>query len=246
MAADFSGIAEKLKRSHENIQNLKVEITDFFNASRYPEIPHDDADLILEAIAYHKQLVIPPRFAVLSGEIIHHLRSILDHVVWQFSSLQYRAKHFRKIQFPICKSRPIDEKSRASYEGKILGITDPEILDLIEKFQPYNSQDPLDDPLVILHDMDIADKHREILVCSSIGGMDFPIAMRDVVENYQCAHPELNSAQVAFQFKSHGKLVPQIAFKDFGRREIEPVIPALTELLNEVVIVVKACSTHIK
>jgi hypothetical protein len=235
-------VSEKLKRTHENIGNLKSEISGFFQSSAYPEIPQEDADALLEAIAYHKQLPIPVRFAVLSGEIIHHLRSILDHIVWQFSSPEYRAKHPTLIQFPIRKARPVDKDSIASYERKIEGIATIELRNLIEQLQPYNAPDPLDDPLLILHSMDIVDKHREIVLCLSAGGMDFPSNMRDVIESYQPANPQLNSAQVAFKFKRHGKLLPQVAFKDFGRREIEPVVPGLTELLNEVVLVVKAFS----
>jgi hypothetical protein len=240
MTISLDGIEEKLKRARENIKNLQAEIGRFFEASDYPEIPQDDTDIILKAIAYHKKLAIPPRFSVLAGEIVHHLRSCLDHIVWQFSSPEYRTKHFRIIEFPVRKSRPVDEKSIASHEGKIKGITDTRVRDLINKLQPYNVPDPLDDPLFIIHSMDIIDKHRELVICFSAGGMDFPFAMREVVESYQRVHPELTSAEVAFQFKGHGKLVPQIAFKDFGRRTIQPVIPRLMELFNYVVGVVKA------
>jgi hypothetical protein len=242
---EFNGIDEKLKRARENINNLDAEIDRFFQSSDYPTIPQDDNELTLKAIAYHKQLVIPLRFSVLAGEIVHHLRSSLDHIVWQFSALAYREKHFRIIEFPIRKSRPVDEKSISSYEGKIKGVTDIRVRGLIHQFQPYNASDPLGDPLFILHNMDIVDKHQELVLCLGAGAMDFPIEFRDVVESYQRAHPELTPAEAAYKFKSYGKLIPQIAFKDFGGREAQPVVPGLTDLFNYVVLLVKAFAEYI-
>jgi hypothetical protein len=84
----FHGITEKLRRADENIVSLHGEILKFFGESKYPTIPHPDAEEWQEAVDYHKELRIPKRFGVLSGEIVHHLRSCLDHIVWHFSSPQ--------------------------------------------------------------------------------------------------------------------------------------------------------------
>jgi hypothetical protein len=40
------------------------------------------------------------------------------------------------------------------------------------------------------------------------------------------------AADIALQLKGYGKLVPQISFREFGRREIQPVIPGLIQLRN--------------
>jgi hypothetical protein len=56
--------------------------------------------------------------------------------------------------------------------------------------------------------------------------------MKSVIETYQRQHPELDAAEVAHQFKSHGAAKPSVSFRNFGRREIESVIPGLTELFN--------------
>jgi hypothetical protein len=129
----FAGIEEKLKRANENIRNLDAEIAGFFQECRYPVVPENNNELLLDAIKYHQQLVIPPRFSVLVGEIIHHLRSCLDHVVWIFSCEEYRVSKFRKIEFSIFEKRPVDKMSRSLYEGKIKGITNPQVLSLIEQ-----------------------------------------------------------------------------------------------------------------
>jgi hypothetical protein len=143
------------------------------------------------------------------------------------------------IDFPVFEERPVKKRDIERFEGKIQRVTDPNARSLIERLQPYNAADPLDDPLCIIHDFDIIDKHQELVICIGTGGRFFPPEMQSVIETYQRQHPELNPAQVAYQFKSHGPLQPCISFRNFGRREIEPVIQGLTKLFNYTVVSVK-------
>jgi hypothetical protein len=174
MTHPFDGINEKLKRSSENIRYIESEVTRFFEESDYPVFPQDDKKLILEAIEYHRQREIPPRFSVLIGEVVHHLRSCLDHIAWHFSTLEYRRDHFRRIEFPVLEAPPGDKDTLKRYEGKIKGITISEARRAIEALQPYNAPDPVDSPLLILHNMDIWDKHRELVLCFGTGAIAYP------------------------------------------------------------------------
>lgn len=233
MPPNFAGIFEKLKRTNEHIHNLQAEINAFFQAGKYPIIPEDDKDALLEAIAYHKQRVIPLRFSVLAGEIIHHLRSCLDHVAWQFSSETYRRDHERKIEFPVFEVRPSDKDSTKRYKGKIKGITDARILSLIEALQPYNAPDPSDCPLLILHKMDVIYKHRELALCIGTGARVIPAALAAGLDTDAIARLSSDQrALLALDLKPYGKLVADISFKEFGRRTIQPVVPALIQLNN--------------
>jgi hypothetical protein len=236
MPPDFSGITEKLKRTNEHIHNLQGEINAFFQAGKYPVMPEDDREALLEAIAYFKKLVIPLRFTVLAGEIIHQLRSSLDHVAWQFSSETYRRDHERKIEFPIFEVRPSDKDSTKRYEGKIKGITDTRILSLIEALQPYNASDPADCPLFILHKMDVIYKHRELILCLGTGARVIPAALVAGLDTDAIARLSSDQrAMLAMELKPYGKLVPDISFREFGRRTIQPVVPALLQLYNYII-----------
>jgi len=238
MPHPFDGIKEKLRRSNEHIQNLQLELSTFFQNCEYPVLPEDDKQLLLDAIHYHQQLLIPPRFSVLAGEIIHQLRSCLDHVVWCFSTDEYREQHFRKIEFPVFDNRPVDKNGIRLYEGKIKGVTSPNVLGLIERLQPYNAPDPVESPILILHSLDIIDKHREVFLIDGIGTREIPQDMGEVFASYKREHPELSPVDLAIKFKGHGKLVPSVSFRNFGRREVQPVVPALMELNNEIVRIV--------
>ena len=227
---DFTGISAKLKRAEENIFYLDESISLFFQEGAYPVLPNDNREEFLKAIHYHRNRVVPPRFSVLAGEIVHHLRSCFDHVTWNFS-VGATPEH-KRIDFPVFKDRPLKSDDRRSYERKIELIQNVDALSLIEKLQPYNAANPLADPLWIINNFDIIDKHKELVMSVPSGSVFFPTDMKPIIESYQRVHPEFDAVEVAHKFQSYGTLMPYISFRDFGRREFQPVIPGLVELYN--------------
>jgi hypothetical protein len=235
MPQKFSGIHEKLKRADQNIRNLDRELRRFIKSGRYPVVPEHNRERLLKALKYHRRRRIPPRFAVLAGEIIHHLRSCLDHLVWEFSSIQYRNDHPRWIEFPVCGEKPIKKDEIRLFERKIKGIANSKAIDWIERLQPYNATDPANTFLFVLHHFDITDKHRELLVVGSAGSRKVSVTQSMAIDAYKSAHPEMSPGQIAFKFKGYGKIVPQVSFRNFGRRPLQPVVPGLTELRDATV-----------
>ena len=251
MAQSFEGIKEKLKRSRENVLNLEAEVDRFFKESKYPVLPQDDKKLLLEAAQYHMQRDIPLRFSVLAGEIAHHLRSCLDHIIWQFSDDTYRRKHFKRIEFPILETRPIDKDSINRHEGKIKGITNPGVLDLIEKLQPYNSPNPIESPLLVIHNMDVIDKHRELVLCMSSGAINIP---HEVIARFIANHPmgykkgipdAAFEADLRREIENHAQIVATISFPNFRGREFEAIVVAMMELNNDIVRIVESFSKYL-
>ncbi|HEX4019533.1 MAG TPA: hypothetical protein VHX63_00170 [Acidobacteriaceae bacterium] len=226
----IDGIVEKLKRTEENVFNLQSEISAFFEKSDYPVLPENDRKLLLKAIEYHKNLAIPPRFNVLAGEVIHHLRSSFDHIVWHFSV--GATDKDKWIEFPVFDEQPSKTKDIERFKRKIERVRDPNVIDLIKRLQPYNSADPTDDPLSIIHSFDIIDKHRELILCGATGSTVVPRTMESTIKSYERAHPELDRAQVARHFKNYGVSKPCVSFKNFGRQEIQPVVQGLFNLFN--------------
>jgi len=227
---DFTGIEAKLKRAEDNVFDLDEEITRFFEEGDHPILPQTDSKLFLEAIQYQRNRAIPPRFSVLAGEIVHHLRSCFDHIAWHFSI--GATDKDKGIDFPVFLKEPVNADDGARFKRKVKRIQDPQALGLIKRLQPYNASDPFDDPLWIIHDFDIVDKHRQLVLSIPTGTVFFPVDMEPIIEAYKRAHPELDPVEVAHQFQDYGTLRPYISFRDFGRREFQPVIPGLVELYN--------------
>lgn len=230
----LSGVCEKLIRADENIRNLDREVTGFFEASVYPVIPHRDKETTLKAIEYHRNREIPIRFSVLVGEIAHHLRGILDHLVWLLSSEKARRSHPKWPAFPIYEKRPISKDEITSYERKVEGVGSVTALALIEELQPYNCSDPVDSPLLIIHKMDIIDKHQELVLCYSTGHLEIPVNVipLHVLKGDRPIEDQLSDFEA--EINQYGKVTPQISFRGFGRRPIHPVAPGMMELFNAV------------
>ena len=244
-AHPFTGISEKLRRSNENILNLHKEVTTFFEGCEYPTIPDRYAEGWQEAVRYHGALAMPPRFGVLSGEVIHHLRSCLDHIVWHFSSTEYRASNETSIQFPVLQKRPVKKDEIARYERNIKGISNRNVLKLIEGLQPYHRGDnAINDPLCIIHDMDRFDKHRELVVTSSAAGMFLqPGAPKEGIAAWEKHHEgnplsDIEAYYASLTVNNYVKLAPQIAFSKVGNRGPGAVIPTLTQLKQYVIEIV--------
>ena len=239
MDRTFTGIHEKLVRAYENIRNLDTEVARFFESSDYPVFPYQDKQALAKALDYHERRPIPLRFSVLSGEIVHQLRSCLDHVSWALSAESYRLAHPTVIEFPIFKVPPTRKKSLAAYERKIKGIRDPGALILIELLQPYNSPDPLCSSLWIVHDMDITDKHRGLVLCVPTPAIFVPMDLFNRFLSYERGEPGSVPVDVGAELHNNPQILPQIAFREFGGRGVEPIVQGLTELHNFVVQIVQ-------
>lgn len=237
----FAGIWEKLKRADDNIVNLGSVSLAFLENSKYPVMPDEDSKEWQDAVNYHSDLRIPPLFGVLTGEIVHHFRSCLDHVVWHFSTPQYRLEAESAIEFPVYREEPIGKDKVARFERKIKGITKSSVRDLIMDAQPYKrGSSAADDPICIIHDMDRFDKHRELVIVMGCVGMAFPSDTPDgdiqlLLQYGQGKSLSGDDLRVAKRtFKKRSKVTPQIAFAKFGDRETQLVVPSLSQLSTAV------------
>jgi hypothetical protein len=235
MRYDFSGIRYKLQRSHENILSLETEVETFLRSGDYPPmLPYEDKELLYKGMEYHQRRTIPLRYSVLAGEIIHQLRSCLDHVAWQFSGDWYRKSKPRQIEFPILEKWPTKRDAVETYRRKTRGIADAGALMLIEALQPYNRTIPEYSQLLMIHNMDIADKHRELLLCGFTAAFNIPMEVFERFMSYELRQPGSSPVDVGAEFKRNPYLYAQVAFKEFGTQRNEPLVQGLGELHNTV------------
>jgi hypothetical protein len=103
---------------------------------------------------------VPLRFSVIAGEVIHHLRSCFDHIIWSLAGLN-GAERTTRLQFPVCDAP--EKFLTAVNSGSVKGIP-PDALAIIEAYQPYRASEPPNSLLSAIHTFDIADKHRLLLV----------------------------------------------------------------------------------
>lgn len=231
----LAGIYEKLNRAEESIADLNSQIVAFLKERPEGGFSDDKQKAAKELAEFHAKRVIPLRFGVIAGEVIHHLRSSLEHIAWMLSNEAYRRDYPTRIGFPVKETKPTTKDELASYDRQVKGIADAGALALIENLQPYNAPNPPDDPLTILHGLSNEDKHHTLILVITSWNLAFTIptalfrtvAIIGLDDKKEWLDPALTA-------KPKLEFTPQIAFAQIGRWKGEPVIPVLTRLLNAV------------
>jgi hypothetical protein len=240
-----------MQRAKEQVGSLDAEITALVNSGVYTIVGENQ----FERRRYVFKLLGPPvplRIAVIAGEIVHHLRSAFDHVVWALAK-KNAVPDDERIQFPVCDSA--DKFEKAVRRGIIKGVSKAD-RPLIEALQPYLAGDPANSILRVVHDLDIADKHRLLVIvthtivlgnqitvaknnCSDpafgielppTATMRYPWAIENGVEVHWI--PYRSSAEPELEIEMNSSI--QIAFERVGTIKREPVIPILMQLCNGV------------
>lgn len=176
MQEQVEGVFQRLTIAHQNILNLDTNISEFLKPLPTVEIKVKDGDTVItdaERNAWEnlqkaaKETKVPLAISIRAGEVIHHLRSCLDHIAWQLSDPIQRAAKPTRVQFPIVTDWT-DPNEFSTYKRQTEFVTDTTARSIIDKVQPAclvsRGENPKTDLLYILHRMDIVDKHRELPV----------------------------------------------------------------------------------
>ena len=229
---------------------LKAEIGAFTHTDNYVVIRHVDHKA-MECTFTAIPQTIPLRFSVLAGEIIHHLRSSLDHVAWALVLARHKTPSF-KVQFPICLTEK--EFIAATKRGIMKGIS-ARAQAVIQSIQPYRDvnfgRNPADNFLNILHELDIADKHTLLVVAISAAVLPnqlhfWPGTMADTqlsefnpkrwANQRLRAEPggtvilKMKFSKMHPELRVDADIRYEVALEKFGTREIEPLVPSLMSL----------------
>jgi hypothetical protein len=117
-----------------------------------------------------------PYLSVVVGDVIHNLRSALDHLAWQLVLLD-GGQPTDSTQFPIYASAT-NAKGNPRNVTIQPGIHDQHIIDALIKVQPFTEakygHDPASDPLWIIHRLNIIDKHRLLVTIAHTIDHDLP------------------------------------------------------------------------
>jgi hypothetical protein len=253
MAHPLEGCWAKIDRAKENIDNLHKEITDFINRdSAYKIVGHHKKEGLEYSLVAFGDPQVPLRFAVLAGEIIHHLRSSLDHLVYGLI-IQNGAAPSKRSQFPICST--VEKFEDACKGGQIDGISGS-AKKLIIAVQPYTSPTPEDTVLAVINQYDNFDKHRLLVIVSTIVklGEEVTIGTNPEVASSTARQGKMPNivgfidpgprkisedgvdvftiqlAEAAPELIANANLVPELAFEECGLLKFALVIPTLVGL----------------
>lgn len=157
MVHPLDGCREKVARAGDHLETLDRESRRFVEEQRYlfEMEPDPDTGEQVVRIRSHRQppLDAPPRLGVIVGDILHNLRSALDHLIWQLAVIGTGPGE--RNQFPIFDTPEQFEQKRKWY---LKGVR-AEHRALIEECQPYKGG-TIGRALTLIAHLNDIDKHR--------------------------------------------------------------------------------------
>lgn len=160
MLASLDGCSAKLARAEELWQALYGELIAFLERLPYrlegrfePGDEENHGDWVVRVAVTEAP---PLRWSVVMGEIVHDLRSALDHLAWQLVLLD-GGQPTRSTQFPIYR---VEADFRApAGQSRLTGMSDAHHQQL-EELQPFRHDDPDQHHLAVLAYLSNTDKHQ--------------------------------------------------------------------------------------
>lgn len=254
MSQLLQGCRAKLDRARELLNSLEVAVDQYLTQDPplfKLEGRHSEDFLEYSLMAYGSPEV-PLWFSVVTGEIVHHMRSSLDHMVCALVT-HNGGTPGRYHQFPICTTK--EAFKQACSRDYIKGIG-PTAKQIIKDVQPFTSATPDDTVLFVVSEYDNADKHRLLTVLTSIATVGEIIIGTDesveIPEGRKSNTPNIvgfgdmgmrrlstdgvsvfsiKLAEPAPELTASAPLAPQLALERCGRVELAPLIPTLRNLL---------------
>lgn len=177
MAANLDGVSVKLRRAKDLVNELRSLIEPLaLEATRSivgAPSPTDPSAVIYRATRVPS---IDPIAAAIAGDIVHNLRSALDHLAWQLVLLD-GGQPGEETSFPLHESAT-NKRGNPRVLTIEPGIRDAAIMSAVEAMQPYTEarygHDPLSDGLGIIRRLDNIDKHRLLLTVVHALDRDLP------------------------------------------------------------------------
>jgi hypothetical protein len=166
---DISECFARTEWARKRFAELRAEAKQFIDGQPYEFTMAYDADAGVLAARLHPEQV-PLEISFMVGEIMHNLRSALDHLVWQMTIANGhvpppfplpRGSQWRDIQFPIAMtSAQFDNPSR----DPLWGISDRHRA-FLREYQPFYGELlgeglATDSALYALQEFSNIDKHR--------------------------------------------------------------------------------------
>lgn len=161
----LDGAKLKLDRAREHLNSLGTEISLFL--SREPYAAYVDMDEESREIRFGIEVRERPdaRLSVVIGEILHNLRSCLDHAAWELVSHEGGTPHSR-TSFPIYLRPPGFDTELISTRrrvGALVGFNAGSVA-LLKSLQPFSTGEDTLSPLWQLHELNNFDKHCQLIL----------------------------------------------------------------------------------
>ncbi len=215
----MTNILAKVERARKHLHELDGLITAFFDSRPYKIAarPHPVAEIRHTTLYVESIQPIPLAVPIVIGDILHNLRSSLDHLAWQLVLVNGGTPD-RQTYFPITDPAKTIKPQAVAALGKGMSAG---AQDLIRNIQPAASGDHT---LWQLHQLDNIDKHR-LVISSMLGTAGWTV---EVESGLSLEFP----SQRSFALKAGAEIVYLPTFT-YSKRKIEDFKLSLELLFDE-------------
>jgi hypothetical protein len=240
----LSSVKYKIDRAGHHLNQLDSLIRGYFELEPYRIMRHEESET--GDLIYRLQIrqEVPLEIAGVAGDVVHNLRSALDHLIWRIVELSSGTPS-RATSFPIRK----DKNGFDNSIGNALDGANSRAKSLVRHLRPYRGAN---DTLWKLHNLDIVDKHRLLIGVGAVyKHLVIEMQMEVPWESEEIAFPPialnpadkmfpLQDGDELFRVKSQAredgpgmkepKFTFEIAFGDGESVLGEPMVPTLRDI----------------
>lgn len=160
----LAGVWAKIARADEHAQLLEREVGAFFDRDPQPvatSVGYFDPESGWHMVYGIVREDPPPRLGVILGDLVHNVRSALDHLVWQLVlwNDETQTEGPRGNAFPFAMTK---NAWKGASKGPLLGVSDKHRA-ILREVQPYKGRNgPENTATAALRDLSNVDKHQVV------------------------------------------------------------------------------------
>lgn len=162
-AAQRLGLVQsKTNRARDHVATLEQAIREFFDSKPYQVSTKRDSQT--RRLIYFVSSVqqAPSSFATITGDVLHNLRSALDHLAYQLFLVESKGSgNGRHVQFPI----GLDAKDYAKQRNRRTVGMRKDAIAMLDSIEPYKGGKG--HKFWVLQELNNADKHRFLIAIGS-------------------------------------------------------------------------------
>jgi hypothetical protein len=162
MNSALEHVGWRIGRAKRQFEALRNDIVGFVNSDPYKVIFEADENALELRAVLERQMLMPPVWPVIVGEIAHNLHSALDHIVYQLVILETDEPSTNtRLAFPVFHTTAGYNKRGPE---KLVGVG-AKASALIKSLQPLPKEDGgtgegTESPLWQLYQLSVWDKHK--------------------------------------------------------------------------------------
>lgn len=229
----FHSAKLKIERADHHIKELARLVNSFSHPNRYRLIVKPDPKTAVPMLKFEMLSKGIDDIPLIVGDAVHNLRTALDHLVCELVTRAGKDLT-NDTRFAFWQTR---KEAVTAINGIVQGVSLDVITSFLEYVQPYKGGNW---PLLVLHALDIADKHRLIVSLFTFVGVHFTAEQKG--QHLPTIGFSITRREKSYVIQLHpnaqvernANLMLQILFDEVEGLENQPVIPTL-HYLREIV-----------